>query len=179
MIRNLLLFAVTVLVVAAPCVGQSPDSSRSQGLELLAIPEGQPIACRVPEVGSTGSRMPGAVIREFRFGTPTVPIASWPRTITVLFDSVGHALVISDEVNQMPRRNQGVIARLTADGQVEGKSILTTIDSVALADAIARRDLTAARAAARAPVSRDLLPSEAARVRPLAAWLWEHRCGRK
>ena len=155
-----------------------PDSVRSGGLALLAIPAGQPIACQVPEAGSTDPRIPGTVVREFRFGSSTVPIESWPREITVFFDSVGHPRFLSDEVNHAPRGSETIIAELRPDGQVTGKSILVTVDSVAQADAIARGDLKAALATVRPPVLRDLLPTEAARVRPLATWLWEHRCGR-
>jgi hypothetical protein len=179
MIRALLLSVVALFMIVSRGVGQTTDPTRSGGLALLAIPEGQPIACHVPEMGSTDPRMPGATIREFRFGRPTAPIASWPREIIVLFDSVGHPLVLSDEVNQLPRGSEGVLAHLSPDGRVEGKSVQTPVDSAALLDAQARGDLNAALAAARPPVSRDLSPGEAAKVRALGAWLWEHRCERE
>jgi len=175
-IRVLLSSAVALIMMASECGGQTPDSSRSGALELLAIPEGQPIMCRVPEVNSP--RAAGAVIREFRFGSVTPLVPSWPREITVLFDSVGRPRFVSDEVNHGPRGSQTIIAELRPDGQITGKSMLITVDSVAQADAMARGDLKAALATIRPPVSRDLLPSESARVRPLAIWLWEHRCGR-
>ncbi|HEV7596570.1 MAG TPA: hypothetical protein VGO33_16360 [Gemmatimonadaceae bacterium] len=179
MIRDLLASAVAVLIMAPVCGGQTPDSSRSAGLELLAIPEGQPIMCRVPTRYSDDPRAAGLVMREFRIGVPTAPVASWPRQITISFDSVGHPRFLFDEVNHnIPRYDQGIAAHFTPDGQVTGYNALTTIDTVAVADAMERGDVKAAIASARHPVSRALLASEAARVVPLARWLWEHRCER-
>ena len=50
MIRVLLSSAVALIMIASACGGQTPDSSRSAGLALLAIPKGQGIMCREPEV---------------------------------------------------------------------------------------------------------------------------------
>lgn len=160
MIRVLLSSAVAVIVIASACGGQTPDSSRPGGLALLSIPEGQGIMCREPEVKRTDPRAAKLVVREFRFGTPTAPIISWPRETSVLFDSIGHPLLLSDVVKHVSGGSQGIVARLTPDGQVTGKSVLTTVDAEPPA------------------VSRDLSPTEAAQVRPLGTWLWEHRCGR-
>jgi hypothetical protein len=176
MIRVLLSSAVALIMIAPACGGQTPEPPRSGGLDLLAIPSGELFTCYVPEVNSP--RAAGAVIREFRFGSVTPLVPSWPREITVLFDSVGRPRFVSDEVSHGPRGSQTIIAELRPDGQITGKSMLITVDSVAQADAMARGDLKAALATIRPPVSRALLPSEAARVRPLAIWLWEHRCGR-
>jgi hypothetical protein len=105
-------------------------------------------------------------------------MVTWRREIGVIFDSVGHALVLSDEASFGTRGSQSVYALLDPAGDVTGKSVLTTVDSVALAAALARGDVEGSLAAVRPPVTRDLSRAEQVKTRLLGAWLWERRCGR-
>jgi hypothetical protein len=180
MISVMSLFAAAMLMTAFGCAGQTPDSSRSGPLDLLSIPEGQPRTCRLRELRPVAPRAANTVIRgDFRFGLPSALSGSWPREVSVLFDSVGHPRALTDYLNHAPLGSETIIALIRPDGHMTGKSIVITVDSVARADALARGDLKASLAAARPPVTRDLSPAEAARVRPLATWLWEHKCERE
>jgi hypothetical protein len=118
MIRDFLYPVVAVLTVgcatakvAPPATATAPNTSAQSGanaarpLSLLAIPDGLPIICREPPA-DPAHPMPGAVVREFRFGSPPISFESWPREITVAFDSAGNAIILSDELNQLPKSNE-------------------------------------------------------------------------
>ncbi len=172
--------AIAAFMVVCTAVRAAPQSPviAHDPWSVLALPEGQPIVCRVPEQNPARPQAGRAVVREFRFGSPSEGIASWPREITVFFDSVGHAVLLSDDANFGIRGSQSVIAQFHPAGDVTGRFILVTVDSVALAAALARGDIAGSLAAVRPPALRDLSPSEGAQARVLAAWLWERRCSR-
>lgn len=157
--------------VAPPTIGVDDPFA------ILAVPAGLPIVCRIPAFDS-GARKQPVLAREFLFGPPNEEIVTWRREIGVIFDSVGHALVLSDEASFGTRGSQSVYALLDPTGDVTGKFVLTTVDSVALAAALARGDVEGSLAAVRPPVTRDLSPAEQVKTRLLGAWLWERRCGR-
>jgi hypothetical protein len=172
--------AVAVFMVVCATVEAAPQSTivAHDPLSVLALPEGQPIVCRVPEPDTSRRQAVREVIREFLFGSPSEGIATWPREISVVFDSVGHAVLLSDDASFGIRGSQSVIARFHPAGDVTGRFILVTVDSVALAAALARGDIAGGLAAVRPPAFRDLSRSEGTQARVLAAWLWEHRCNR-
>jgi len=190
MVRGSLYFGVAALMVActAAKVVPPPDLNATKvasstvaaddPMALLAIPAGLPIMCREPPP-DPAHPTPGAVVRDFRFGSRDTLLGSWPREISVAFDSAGHTVILSDEVSFGIRGGQSAFSLRDTAGDSTGKVIVVTVDSAALAAATAKGDLAAAMAAPRPPVSRDLSPNEWAQARLLGAWLWEHRCGRK
>ncbi len=172
----------TAKVVPPPNVNAakvaSPTVTADDLMALLAVPAGLPIMCREPPP-DPAHPTPGGVIREFRFGSRDTLLGSWPREISVAFDSAGHTVIFSDEVNLGIRGGQSAFGIWGKAGDSTGKIVVVTVDSAALAAATAKGDLAAAMAAPRPPVSRDLSPNEWARARLLGTWLWERRCGRK
>ena len=180
MIRGIVYCVVVALTLACttPRLTAQSTVTTSDPLTILAIPEGLPIMCREPPP-DPAHPTPGAVLREFHFGSRGVSDLSWPREITVAFDSAGHTVILSDEVNLGIRGGQSAFGLWGTESDSTGKVIVVTVDSAALAAATAKGDLAGAMAAPRPPVSRDLSPNEWARARLLGTWLWEHRCGRK
>jgi hypothetical protein len=188
MIRVLLCSAVGAFMVgcstakvtppSTPTPNSNPIPTPTDPLSVLALPEGLPILCRVPPADPAKPQRP-PVLREFRFGQRSAPVGLWPREISIGFDSVGHTFAFSDEVSFGTAGSRNVVAAIGPTGNpVVGMFVEITVDSVALAAAIARGDVAAAQAAARPPVQRELSPSEWAQARALAAWLWQRRCGR-
>jgi hypothetical protein len=193
MIRGFLYSAVAALTVECTPAKVVPPSTVAAGtvipvsfvpvedpLSLLAIPADLPIMCREPPPDPAHPTPAGAVLREFRFGAvgPTV-IAPWPREITVAFDSAGHIVILSDEVNLGIRGGQSAFAMWGKAGDSTGKVVVVAVDSAALTAATAKGDVAAAQAAVQPPVTRDLSSNEWVRARALGTWLWEGRCGRK
>jgi len=180
MIRGILYSVVVALTLACTTPRATAQSTvtANDPLTLLAIPEGLVMMCREPPPDPAHPSK-GAVVREFRFGSGGIPDVSSPREITVAFDSAGHTVILSDEVNLGIRGGQSAFGIWGTASDSTGKVVVVTVDSAALAAATAKGDLAAAMAAPRPPVSRDLSPNEWAQARLLGTWLWEHRCGRK
>jgi hypothetical protein len=184
MIRLLFGTAVATFMVGCstakvtPLSTPAPTPSPADPLSILAIPNGLPILCRVPEPDPGKPQQP-PVLREFRFGQRNTPFGPWPREISVGFDSLGHGFVLIDEVNFGMRGNQSVLASVGPAGNATlGRFGEVTVDSVAMAAALASGDRAAGKAAVRPAVQRDLSPGEWVQARALAAWLWQRRCGR-
>ena len=180
MIRGFLYPIGAACIVGCAAAKVTPRSvvTTTDPLSILALPEGLPIFCRVVETDPADAQRPPA-LREFRFGTPNEARGSWPREISVAFDSAKHRFMLIDDVNLGTGGSQSVFAGTSPGGDVlVGRFVATTVDSVALAGALARGDVAGSLAAIRPPVQRDLTPNEWAQARALAAWLWERRCGR-
>ena len=78
-------------VVAIPVMPQ-----QSQGIpewrNVLSLPVGPPITCTRADTALTTGMPPAAIFRTFRMGQPWMAFeTTWPREITVAFDSTGQA----------------------------------------------------------------------------------------
>jgi hypothetical protein len=119
----------------------------------------------------------GVVAREFRFSDDASagPIV-WTRTITVFFDSAGKTLTLLDQASLGLQGGESVFS-VTMPGRpsVETRTDVR-VDSVAVAAAKAKGDLSAALAAIGPHVSRSLAPEESKKVAELGNWLWARKC---
>ena len=119
--------AIALIHLSARAVSGQTD----EGLRVVALPEGRPIFCRVPDTDSAHPLPPKAVAREFRFGPPNETRILWSREIHVAFDSTGRALVLLDEASFGIRGSQTVLA-LDSAGRLTGTRIDITVDSAAM-----------------------------------------------
>jgi hypothetical protein len=170
--------AVFATCLVAVCALAAPAELLAQGpanLRVLAIPPDRPMLCRHAEDADSLPR--GVVAREFRFSDDASagPIV-WTRTITVFFDSAGKTLTLLDQASLGLQGGESVLS-VTMPGRpaVETRTEVR-VDSVAVAAAKAKGDLSAALAAIGPHVSRSLAPDESKKVAQLGSWLWERKC---
>jgi hypothetical protein len=146
----------------------------------LQIPEGEILRCIRPD-GAQPVRANGVQSREFRIGSPeaerTPEGLERGRKITVAADSLGRPLLLIEEVS---RGWDGgvVIVRMFGHDSTASMRQDVTVDSVALARAIAAEDWTGVSSAVLSPPPRLLTAAEREQADRLAAWLWARRCGR-
>jgi len=175
LLRGLSSGIVLMLLLTQSLSAQVPET-----LRVLALPEGQPIMCRVPVLDSaTHPALRQFVSREFFFGSPPSPTQlGWSREIQVAFDSAGRAVLMADDVNFGIRGGESVVAVADSTGHLVGTRIDVTVDSAAIQRPIALGDLTRGLDAVRRPVKRALSSEENKQLSLLATWLWNRRCRR-
>lgn len=170
--REFTLSIALVLLFAGVLSGQTEKS-----LRVLALPDSQPIFCRVPDEDPAHPFPPQMVAREFRFGNPLPPYRlQWSREIRVMFDTLGHAVFLTDERSFGRFGSETVGALLDSTGTLSGSRIDITVDSAAQERAIAEGDIEGGLAATRPPVTRPLTADETKQMSALTAWLWKRRC---
>ena len=146
----------------------------------LAIPEGEVLRCSWSE-SAQATRANGIQSREFRVGSPeterTPEGLESGRKITVAADSLGHPLLLLEETSQ-GWLGSVVIMRMFGHDSTKSMRQDISIDSIAMARAIAAVDVEGVSSAIHKLPHRTLNATERDQADSLAAWLWARRCGR-
>jgi hypothetical protein len=146
----------------------------------LAIPEGEILRCVRPD-GAQATRGNGIQSREFRVGLPeteqTPDGLERSRKITIAADSLGRPLLLLEETS-LGWLGGVVVMRMFGHDSTKSMWQDISIDSVAMARAIAAVDVEGVSSAIHKLPHRTLTLSERDQADSLAAWLWARRCGR-
>lgn len=158
-------------VAAVLCPGILVAQSRP-ALRALELPEGETMRCRVLPVAP--DLAPAARRLVFSFGD----VRREDRSIAVTFDSLGRPLEMVDTAAELVGGDttvmHGVLVGFATDSGGAGvRTRLGPVEEAALAAAD-----SAGRATLSARLTTALTVDEIGRARALAAWLYQHRCGR-
>ncbi len=149
------------------------------GLDVLSIPERQPITCSLVKPTRAEFRGTGLVTQRFEIGPrehiggdPTTPIVA-PRNVELMTDAVGGVFLLD-----RARRGDGaevVSVRVAPKGR-PGIWRTITLDRAKIEERIARGDFTSRPREEGSVTSRALTSTEEARADSLAQWLLKRGC---
>jgi hypothetical protein len=180
--------AAALLAGSAVLTPRSSEAQASPSLRPLALPRGEvPVRCRVLPPDTAASRRALGKLHgvEFTLGTEATPEQlahqQWPgdRRIQVRFDSTGRVVYFSEVAMEAGGAERLVIHSIGAAVDAAGRmtSFRRQHRSSDPRPAVpSRTDTTAIRAF----MQREFPPltaEEQLRVKAVAAWAWEHRCG--
>lgn len=175
---------VVALTCLLPATSGSQQSVQSPDWrKVLALPVGTTFVCTLADSALTSGMPPQIIWRTFRVGEPWMELeTTWPREITVAFDSTGKTIMLTDETRARttkgyPAGDEMVIAVLAKDSVVAHR-METVVDTAALSAALDARDLEKSLTAAKPGVSRALGGDEVVQLRALGEFLWKRRCFR-
>ncbi len=182
-----ILVALGASAHAAGAQAALPSASAAfvPALQALALPEGQPLVCLIPEPAPDDTPQIRALVRrqfliapQSTEGLPPGFPSIAPRELQVGWDSTGQPVLLHDQAGPPLRNATIVLALFHPTGAVAGRHIFIEADTARIAAALRSGDPMRATDPGflRPPVTRDLTAEEAARARTLVAWLWARRC---